>query len=58
MIGHQTDDDGVVSQPEYTVTKPSNGPNGRDHLSAPVHSRELDMVKTQTATTASDAGIG
>ena len=33
MIRYQTDDEGVVSQPEYTLTKPSNGPNDRDHLS-------------------------
>ena len=26
----QTDDEGVVSQPEYTLAKPSNGPNDRD----------------------------
>ena len=32
MIRYQTDDEGVVSQPEYTLTKPSNGPNDRDHL--------------------------
>ena len=35
MIRYQTDDEGVVSQPEYTLTKPSNGPNDRDHLSCP-----------------------
>ena len=35
MIRYQTDDEGVVSQPEYTLTKPSNGPNDRDHLSPP-----------------------
>ena len=29
----QTDDEGVVSQPEYTFEKPSSGPNDRDHLS-------------------------
>ena len=34
MIRYQTDDEGVVSQPEYTLTKPSNGPNDRDHLSS------------------------
>ena len=28
----QTGDEGVVSQPEYTLAKPSNGPNDRDHL--------------------------
>ena len=28
----QTDDEGVVSQPGYTLSKPSNGPNDRDHL--------------------------
>ena len=28
----QTDDEGMVSQPEYTLAKPSNGPNDRDHL--------------------------
>ena len=33
MIRYQTDDEGVVSQPEYTLSKPSNGPNDRDHLS-------------------------
>ena len=32
MIRYQTDDEGVVLQPEYTLTKPSNGPNDRDHL--------------------------
>ena len=32
MIRYQTDDEGVVSQPEYTFTKPSNGRNDRDHL--------------------------
>ena len=32
MIGYQTDDEGVASQPEYTLTKPSNGPNDPDHL--------------------------
>ena len=32
MIRYQTDDEGVVSQPEYTLTRPSNGPNDRDHL--------------------------
>ena len=35
MIRYQTDDEGVVSQPEYTLTKPSNGPNDRDHLNPP-----------------------
>ena len=35
MIRYQTDDEGVVSQPEYTLTKPSNGPNDRDHLTRP-----------------------
>ena len=35
MIRYQTDDEGVVSQPEYTLTKPSNGPNDRDHLNLP-----------------------
>ena len=41
MIRYQTDDEGVVSQPEYTLTKPSNGPNDRDHLKQPVrHLRE------------------
>ncbi len=34
MIRYQTDDEGVVSQPEYTLTKPSNGPNDRDHLTS------------------------
>jgi len=29
----QTDDEGVVSQPGYTLSKPSSGPNDRDHLS-------------------------
>ena len=29
----QTDHEGVVSQPGYTLSKPSNGPNDRDHLS-------------------------
>ena len=33
MIRYHTDDEGVVSQPEYTLPKPSNGPNDRDHLS-------------------------
>ena len=28
----QTGDEGVVSQPGYTLAKPSNGPNDRDHL--------------------------
>jgi len=28
----QTDDEGVVSQPEYTFEKPSSGPNDRGHL--------------------------
>ena len=32
MIRYHTDDEGVVSQPEYTLPKPSNGPNDRDHL--------------------------
>ena len=32
MIRYQTDDEGVVLQPEYTLTRPSNGPNDRDHL--------------------------
>ena len=44
MIRYQTDDEGVVSQPEYTLTKPSNGPNDRDHLrddlSRPVDHRQ------------------
>ena len=35
MIRYQTDDEGVVLQPEYTLTKPSNGPNDRDHLTVP-----------------------
>ena len=38
MIRYQTDDEGVVSQPEYTLTKPSNGPNDRDHLKPQVPS--------------------
>ena len=29
---HETDDEGVISEPEYTLTKPSSGPNHRDHL--------------------------
>ncbi len=37
MIRYQTDDEGVVSQPEYTLTKPSNGPNDRDHLTPRTH---------------------
>ena len=41
MIRYQTDDEGVVSQPEYTLTKPSNGPNDRDHLIATVRDRAL-----------------
>ena len=28
----ETDDEGVISEPEYTLTKPSSGPNHRDHL--------------------------
>ena len=36
MIRYQTDDEGVVLQPEYTLTKPSNGPNDRDHLNPAV----------------------
>ena len=35
MISYHTDDEGVVSQPEYTLPKPSNGPNDRDHLIHP-----------------------
>ena len=31
---HETDDEGVISEPEYTLTKPSSGPNHRDHLKA------------------------
>ena len=29
----ETDDEGVISEPEYTLTKPLSGPNHRDHLS-------------------------
>ena len=36
----QTDDEGVVSQPEYTFEKPSSGPNDRDHLSRSFESKE------------------
>ena len=32
IIRYQTDDEGVISEPEYTLTKPSNCPNDRDHL--------------------------
>ena len=32
---HETDDEGVISEPEYTLTKPSSGPNHRDHLTGP-----------------------
>ena len=32
IIRYQTDDEGVISEPEYTLTKPSSGPNDRDHL--------------------------
>ena len=35
----QTDDEGMVSQPEYTLAKPSNGPNDRDHLSRALAAR-------------------
>ena len=28
----ETDDEGVISEPEYTLTKPLSGPNHRDHL--------------------------
>ena len=42
MIRYQTDDEGVVSQPEYTLTKPSNGPNDRDHLTESLRERLID----------------
>ena len=32
----ETDDEGVISEPEYTLTKPLSGPNHRDHLSPAV----------------------
>ena len=33
------EDEGVTSQPEYTLSKPSNCPNHRDHFSGPVQQR-------------------
>ena len=44
MIRYQTDDEGVVSQPEYTLTKPSNGPNDRDHLTGRPRTYDDDKV--------------
>ena len=32
IIRYQTDDEDVISEPEYTLTKPSSCPNDRDHL--------------------------
>ena len=45
MIRYQTDDEGVVSQPEYTLTKPSNGPNDRDHLTGHDVNRQRQPVR-------------
>jgi len=38
-IGYDTDDEGVISEPEYTLSKPSSGPNHRNHLTAPTRCR-------------------
>ena len=42
----QTDDEGVVSQPGYTLSKPSNGPNDRDHLKCRVSNQDSRLQKT------------
>ena len=34
------DDEGVISQSEYTLTKPSSCPNHRDHVTRPQHERQ------------------
>ena len=55
MIRYQTDDEGVVSQPEYTLTKPSNGPNDRDHLTP--HPRASGKETRPTTVFASSSSI-
>ena len=39
----ETDDEGVISEPEYTLTKPLSGPNHRDHLNRPVRAIAGDV---------------
>ena len=54
----QTDDEGVVSQPEYTFEKPSSGPNDRDHLRPPRTSRGPGARGRECALRARGAALG
>ena len=47
---HETDDEGVISEPEYTLTKPSSGPNHRDHLTRRVALRARSDLRLSTST--------
>ncbi len=46
IIRYQTDDEGVISEPECTLTKPSSGPTDRDHLSSEA-ARRYDVDRTR-----------
>ena len=42
----ETDDEGVISEPEYTLTKPLSGPNHRDHLTGHLPGGERTCCST------------
>ena len=59
IIRYQTDDEGVISEPEYTLTKPSSGPNDRDHLSPPDRTHRTPPSATEyTLTETADVTDG